>query len=49
MTVIEVDNRYREEILFILMIVGPLFLLTLLAVLALVMYQKNGFKQDAAD
>ena len=39
-TVIEVDDRYRDEILFILMIVGPLLLLTLVAVLALVMYQK---------
>ena len=39
-TVIEVDDRYRDEILFILMIVGPLLLLTLVAVLALVVYQK---------
>ena len=39
-TVIEVDDRYRDEILFILMIAGPLLLLTLVAVLALVMYQK---------
>ena len=39
-TVIEVDDRYRDKILFILMIVGPLFLLMLVAVLALVMYQK---------
>ena len=40
MTVIEVDDRYRDEILFILMIVGPLLLLMLVAVLALVVYQK---------
>ena len=39
-TVIEVDDRYRDKILFILMIVGPLLLLTLVAVLALVVYQK---------
>ena len=39
-TVIEVDDRYRDEILFILMIAGPLLLLTLVAVLALVVYQK---------
>ena len=39
-TVIKVDDRYRDEILFILMIVGPLLLLTLVAVLALVVYQK---------
>ena len=39
-TVIEVDDRYRDEILFILMIVGPHFLLTLVTVLALVVYQK---------
>ena len=39
-TVIEVDDRYRDEILFILMIVGPLLLLMLVAVLALVVYQK---------
>ena len=39
-TVVEVDYRYRDEILFILMIVGPLLLLTLVAVLALVVYQK---------
>ena len=39
-TVIEVDDRYRDEILFIFMIVGPLLLLMLVAVLALVVYQK---------
>ena len=39
-TVIKVDDRYRDEILFILMIVGPLLLLMLVAVLALVVYQK---------
>ena len=39
-TVFEVDDRYRDKILFILMIVGPLLLLTLVAVLALVIYQK---------
>ena len=39
-TVIEVDDRYRDEILFILMIVKPLLLLTLVAVLVLVVYQK---------
>ena len=39
-TVIEVDDRYRDETLFILMIVGPLLLLTLVEVLTLVVYQK---------
>ena len=39
-TAIKVDDRYRDEILFILMIVGPLLLLMLVAVLALVVYQK---------
>ena len=39
-TVIEVDDRCRDEILFIIMIVGPLLLLMLVAVLALVVYQK---------
>ena len=39
-TVIKVDDRYRDKILFILMIVGPLLLLMLAAVLALVVYQK---------
>ena len=38
-TVIKVDDRYRDKILFTLMI-EPLLLLTLVAVLALVVYQK---------
>ena len=39
-TVVETDDRNRDEILLILIIVGPLFLSTLVAVLVLVIYQK---------
>ena len=39
-TVVETDDRNRDEILLILMIVGPLFLSTLVTVLVLVIYQK---------
>ena len=39
-TIVRTDDRTRDEILFILIIVGPLFLSTLVAVLVLVIYQK---------
>ena len=39
-TVVETDDRNRDKILLILMIVGPLFLSTLVAVLFIVIYQK---------
>ena len=39
-TVVETDDRNRDEILLIMIIVGPLFLSTLVAVLVLVIYQK---------
>ena len=39
-TVVETDDRNRDEILLIMIIVGPLFLLALVAVLVLVIYQK---------
>ena len=38
--VVETDDRNRDEILLIMIIVGPLFLSTLVAVLVLVIYQK---------
>ena len=39
-TVVETDDRNRDEILLILIIVGPLSLSALVAVLVLVIYQK---------
>ena len=39
-TFVETDDRNRDEILLIMIIVGPLFLLALVAVLVLVIYQK---------
>ena len=39
-TVVETDDRNRDEILLIMIIVGPLFLSALVTVLVLVIYQK---------
>ena len=39
-TIVRTDDRNRDEILLILIIVGPLFLSTLVVVLVLVIYQK---------
>ena len=39
-TVVETNDRNRDKILLIMIIVGPLFLSTLVAVLVLVIYQK---------
>ena len=39
-TFVETDDRNRDEILLIMIIVGPLFLLALVTVLVLVIYQK---------
>ena len=47
-TVIEVDDRYRDEILLILMIVGPL-VINVGCSFGFSRVSKNGFKQDAAD
>ena len=48
-TVIEVDDRYRDKILFILMIVGPLLVINIGCSFGFSCVSKNGFKQDAAD
>ena len=48
-TVVETDDRNRDEILLIMIIVGPLFLSTLVAVFGFSHISKNGSKQNAAD